>query len=324
MRIGAWPSPRMADRWPSSSDVGDDPSMSAAERPADPPLRGEIGRSTSGKARRSASRSRRTARSSPRASATRPSSCGRSARGGGSGRSAPIRRDSRTWPSRPTARSWSRALSEHDGPAFPATSPARPRTELDPASGTSPRVRRSGGSGWGRRGRRARPSPPTARPWPSPRPAARTAIPRASSSPTRRPTGASGSGSWPRGVRSGGSAGGDAIPRGLTFTPDGTMLATGEETLQSRVDGRQLPRTTDAPPLGRRHGARDPPLGGPGHGDGRAWPSRPDGKTLAWVGGSENIIRFWDAATGREIRPQPGPPRRDRGRRLHARRPGRS
>ena len=32
----------------------------------------------------------------------------------------------------------------------------------------------------------------------------------------------------------------------------------------------------------------------------------PSGNNLAWVGGTENIIRFWDASTGDEVDTQPG------------------
>jgi WD40 repeat protein len=99
--------------------------------------------------------------------------------------------------------------------------------------------------------------------------------------------------------------GSEAIPRGLSFTSDGTRLATGEETFNPASEIDHFPRTTVLHLWDVATGR-----------DVRRWEARsrttsslsfaPDDQTLAWVGGDEHVIRFWDAATGREVRPQPG------------------
>ena len=95
------------------------------------------------------------------------------------------------------------------------------------------------------------------------------------------------------------------IPRGLTFSPDGTKLATGEETFNPASMVDNFPRTTVLHVWDVATGLEV-----------RRWEVRamgtaclafaPGGNDLAWVGGNENVIRFWDASTGREIGQQPG------------------
>ena len=99
--------------------------------------------------------------------------------------------------------------------------------------------------------------------------------------------------------------GGETIPRGLAFSPDGTRLAAGEETFNPASIVDNFPRST------RLH-VWDVATGRAVH----EWEIRapgtmclafaPGGRDLAWVGGNENVVRFWDPATGREVRPQPG------------------
>ena len=89
-------------------------------------------------------------------------------------------------------------------------------------------------------------------------------------------------------------------PGHLAFSPDGTKLASTEGRSPSRTLGKPAPDTD--PRLGHGHGPRAPPLG-----DGQ----RQSRLLLAgWhdpgLGGVGQVIRLWEVASGREIRPQAG------------------
>ncbi len=96
-----------------------------------------------------------------------------------------------------------------------------------------------------------------------------------------------------------------AMPVALAFSPDGATLASGEGKVGFGPVAEPPPRETpihlwDAA-TGRerkRWDVRAPATA--------CLAFAPDGKTLAWVAGGEQIIRFWDISDGREIRPPPG------------------
>ena len=112
------------------------------------------------------------------------------------------------------------------------------------------------------------------------------------------------------------------IPRGLTFTPDGTMLASGEESFDLGRSVDNFPRSTMLHlwEIATGHEVRRWEVRAMGT---ACLAFAPGGKNLAWVGGNET-------SSGSGTRPRARgpaadrPSRRDRGRRLRARRHGRS
>ena len=244
------------------------------------------------------------ARSSPRASSTRPSSSGRSGRGGGS---ASFDADSKHLSNlafTPDGKVLVSALSDAYGPAFPGDKSKGPDQSLilvwDVATGRE--IRRIG--------------------------LGKTAVGDTALAPDGKALAVATTGREdrdPQGKlffdatadrsirlyelatgrevrRFGGS---EAIPSGLTFTSDGTMLASGEKSFNPASFVNNFPRSTMLHLWDVATGREV-----------RRWEVRAMGTTclafapvredLAWVGGNEHVIRFWDPATGREVRPQTG------------------
>ena len=150
-------------------------------------------------------------------------------------------------------------------------------------SGMSPPARKSGASEWESRG--------STRPF---------LLPMAKRWPRRQPTRRSGSGTWPRAGKSADSE--EPTWRHATSRSH----PTARNWRQQRPSGWTPPTSGRAPHhadphLGHGHRPRAPPLG---MDNGSQVCFSPDGTTLASVG--RQVIRLWEVASGREIRPQSG------------------
>jgi RNA polymerase sigma factor (sigma-70 family) len=96
----------------------------------------------------------------------------------------------------------------------------------------------------------------------------------------------------------------DACPHRLAFTPDGTALVSGEQSI-GFGPVTDVTRTTTLHlwdvATGRELRRWEPRAQGTG-----CLTIAPDGKTVAWVAFQEHLIRFWDLAAGDQVRPPAG------------------
>jgi RNA polymerase sigma factor (sigma-70 family) len=98
--------------------------------------------------------------------------------------------------------------------------------------------------------------------------------------------------------------GDDGYPDRLAFTPDGTALVSGEQSIGLGAV-TEVSRTTTLHlwevATGRELRRWEPRAQGTG-----CLTVAPDGKTMAWVASQEHVIRFWDLTAGDEVRRQAG------------------